>query len=202
MSNIRFFSVVLGLLAGSAIQANAAVLLNPDYQDVDSFGDGVQGIWLAPGQGVSGTFDIKLGENDTWTVPSYFSGLGGVTFSDKAGFQPGVSAPLRSAQAFFYVGGLDSGEIVDIDLASGDFLTAGGGAQKFFLLGGEIQIDLLVALNTKGELEYSILNESPAGHYFAVKAAQLQATVPDGGLTLALLGTAMTGLALFRNKLA
>ncbi|MEZ5276867.1 MAG: hypothetical protein R3F07_10855 [Opitutaceae bacterium] len=166
----------------------AAVLLSTSafavtFTDVQSIGTK-----LSTGQSVSGVFDIVNPGTDSF---------GG--YSDLGGYAP--LTPITDAAATFWLSddGDGLGELARIDLGIIPLDWVGwlnNGSTTTIQVGADA-LDFLVFLGTAGTLNWSV--KSTLGDFY-VRGAMLQAnTVPDGGITLILLGLGLSGLAFGRR---
>lgn len=157
------------------------------------------------GKAITGTFNIVNPGSSSYSISGYGSANG--TFNDAGGYVVGTD--LVSLVASFYIrdDSTDSQgkrEKVDINLGGGpqevNNLNLVNGGKTFISFGGSSV--LLTLLETQGTLRYRI--EAQKGD-FKLEYAMLSASteplltsssqrVPDGGVTLGLLGFSLLGL--------
>ena len=144
---------------------------------------------------------------DDWTDATIVLGLNRPqqSFTDNFnivddGYTPGDH--ITSAFATFTVRDENRNEAEDESFVvelGGEYFTSGGPNIPFSVgvtVGGSLIASLLVDLQTDGILWYTI---TATGGDFRFKVASLQATVPDGGTTVGILGLGMLGVAGFRR---
>lgn len=196
----------------SAVAATASAV-TITYQDIDK-----PNVLIKSGKSFQGDFDIVTGDGDQNIVISgYTPAATNGTFSDLAGYT--ADGTLTSASAFFYLRDANQGnDSWDINVDIYDFLNGTGGS-----LGGNSQYThtrvfgssevAFTFLSNNGHISYTVENTSKNGE-FTLEFARLTATkevlesentpvsVPDGGMTVALLGFTLTGMAALRRKMA
>ena len=169
-------------LIGLALSVNGVT-----YKDIDIFG--TQGVQLK-NQPLTDIFNISNSD-----------GEGG----DVVGFNP-VTEMVSSATAYFSLKNNQSGEVdtYSIDLSDEAFLSGIVTEKTPITVFGNLNVTLLAELNTLGQIEYTVQEESGAS--LKLMWAELDAVagpkpVPDGSMTVALLALALAGLgSLGRRK--
>jgi len=173
----------------------AGPILNPIYQDIDSFGVTLN----ADHPSQSGIFNITSGDNSPPVIINSTGNAGnrylnaGTTYSDIVGFVPGGPVSILSAHAYFYIRNANGqNDTVTIDLTgfllgSADFQ----GDASHIIFGGGLDAGAIDLLNNNGELSYTVSRDSGS---FIFDYAQLQVEavgVPDGGSTAVMLSCAL-----------
>lgn len=187
-------------MTAAAFLTTASACYGNLYYDMDVIGEMVTG-----SNPVTGTFEISSDDGD---------GL------NQTGFAPG-SEQVTAAVAIFHLWDdyktedKTEGETVTINLGSENLLSASSNGYVFGffgLVGGFANVNMLIDLNSNGELAYSV--ESTSGDFYLNFAKLVAHTtegnpgstggggdrVPDGGATLAFLGLSVIGLACARRK--
>lgn len=178
--------MVAGLAAG-VTSAQAGV-----YRDRDN----LDAVLNSPGESVSGTFNIR-------TLDGNFAG-------DMAGFVPSAETIVTATATFELYSNDSEKEQVDINLGAFDLYTTPGtqinGEVTFGPL--NLTVQMLADLQQDGSISYRLTLLDTAftwGEDVGINYAQLDVTtvpntVPDGGMTLALLGLSLGGLAVVRRS--
>lgn len=195
-------AVLLAGFLGNKVDALPLTQSNPllVFQDVVEIGE-----TLSAGQSVSGIFSIvDAGVGSTTIMGGYANA--GETFSDRGGYVP--ATPLTIAKAYFYLRDANQGnDTVGLSLAGNQFFNSDAGSgNTYAILEGTVDVSLL---QVNGQLSYSIAQQSLSrGSGFTIDYVQLQVitavetrSVPDGGVTLALLLGGLVGLALLKRKI-
>jgi hypothetical protein len=207
----RHIFTTLTILAvwGMAGQARALPIDDPVYQVTLDYVTGrlaaERGILLdAANPSTGGRFDITSSgpgggvriAGDPDGANAYLNA--GIRYENIVGFEPGGSEQIVSATAFFYIRGANNqNDLITFDLTgwSPETVEFRGTAVRM-IYGGEVAIDIL---NENGYLDFTITRDSGS---FRLDYAQLQVTevarvsVPDGGATAALLGSALVVLGI------
>ncbi len=157
-----------------------------------------------------GTFNIVSPGSSSYTISGFAAGNG--TFADAGGYVLGT--PLSSVTASFYIYAplLGFFDTVNVDLNGLQVVNDGGALSwswaKDFTVNGNNGV--LSILEKDGEVSYEVSSDSG---FFTLEYALLQAStgsstggngdpVPDGGVTVGLLGLGLIGVALVRRKFA
>jgi hypothetical protein len=182
------------MLAAVSLPASAATYIDHDPLN-RSLGSGYQSYSL------SGWFTIT---GPSWTDTDSWSNSDG----DVRGYVPGTA--ITSAYASFELESTDrEREIVDIDLGSSDFLTTTGNqVNGTVAFGDNLTVSMIADLQSEGAIRYTVTLRNLANNAddVGVNWARLVVTtadstsVPDGGTTVALLGTALLGLVAARRR--
>ncbi len=198
MKHLPVSLAALALLSGASLRAATYT----DIQYRHAFAE-------ADGKAITGTFNIVTPGSSTYSISGYGAGNG--TFSDDGGYVLGTD--LVSLVASFYIrddSSRDGREKVDINLGYSprevNNLTLVNGGSTLISFGGSTA--LVNFLEQNGILRYRIKSEEGD---FRLEYAMLTATtasfptlpsnrVPDGGLTLGLLGFSIAGLVGMNRK--
>jgi len=194
----------ISILGGNA---GAMPILDPNYQDIDSY----EVLLNAQNPSQSGTFDITFRASDgspsvtinnTRTAGNRYLNAG-VTYQDILGFVPGGLETIVSANAYFYIRNANGNNDV-ISIALSDFVlgsSAYQGNASHVVMAGGLDSGGINLLNENGVLSYTVSRDSGS---FTLDYAQLQVEtvhggsggpspdpVPEGGATAGMLGCAM-----------
>lgn len=193
-TNYSILTTAAAALIGLSSSSMAA-----SWIDADQFG-----ISIAPGVGnaYASSFDLVNADGTSSFLVnasnySPFTQQGGQTFTSVLGYTPGESI-LGGEMAFWFRDTLGDSFTINLDLAT-DFNIVTGGPQV--VVGQSLTVSVIASLEADGAVNYTVTNGGPNNITFdyAVLRADT-ANVPDGGTTLALLGSAIIGLGLLHSK--
>ncbi len=168
------------------------------FQDIDALG----GLLLS-GTSVGGTFSIADGSTGTATIGSPY----GVptTYGDVANWNGSDS--IANAWVYLYVRNASNGGVDYASINLGSDIFTRSTTKSFSVIGGMIDV---TTLNNNGTLSYTITGNGVYVDFAALVATTdpnatgglvSMASVPDGGSTLLLAGSALLGLAGLKRKL-
>lgn len=194
---------ILSLIAvAGAIALGAQSAKATEYRDADNWQTAGVGTLIGVGGSVTSDFNIVVDEAqaDTFTVdsPPYSVSTqnGGATFTSALGYTPGN--PVLDGTVSFWLRNTD-GDTITILVGIGTLLTSADSGGVVFQ-SQNLNLTLRADLQADGIITYTVSNTGPTAVNFDY--ALLSATVPDGGLTIAFLGSAIVGLGLLRRKLS
>jgi VPDSG-CTERM motif len=207
-------SAFCGVLAATVLQASAIT-----YRDIDAFGTPGQGQYVGGNNTVNGTFSIlNPSEGNSVTISSGYGSESGKTYSDISGFMPGYDLAY-DASAYFYVrdDGDKAKEVVSIKMEGLQFDKQYSYSATTIADGNSWLVNaiLLVLLNLDGTLQYSVKALDGSDFYLEFARLDVQAknifphpspggtpgtSVPDGGATALLLGSALIGIFMVRRE--
>jgi hypothetical protein len=185
MKRIKTIKKTLGIAAAVMMGVSAQAV---QYVDTDIIGKVLSS--SAPSAG--GEFNIATADGD---------GL------DIVGYQPSSESIIFAMAQFTILDWDGNFEAVEVELGSANFIAASGTfGTGFTTLSGVVSGAAYFDLNEDGIIAYTI--EWVGGHAFTAIAASLNAytapktptNVPDGGLTLSLLGMGLVGLGWLSKK--
>ena len=192
---VRIALVSISLASASAVA----------FRDVDSFiGANGRGVLVNQSTSANGSFSIVApSEGNSITIGSGYTDAG-ATYSDIAGFRPGIDL-ATSASAFFYFRDDHDTQAdrVNVTLDNLSFINNYKiDAPVFF--GGVLAANILVQLNTDGKLSYAVTPQGNLDFYLEYARLDVNATIgqqgttaiPDAGSSAALLACGLAGIAL------